>query len=215
MSKLKAKKKAKWIIIVVFVLLFILSIFLIDGINNSIRIIAQSRVQEEAVRIINEGVNRAIKENQEEILLCDKDESGNIKYVSVNSAVVNSIAIDATDWINDEIAKMSYDGIKIPIGNLFESPYTVGWGPDITVKAMQSGSVSYEYDTRINEAGINQTSFSMYIIYKVPVLFYSGFVREDVNVEVAVPIYDVVIVGDVPDTYAKLSNAADFLNLAP
>ena len=110
---------------------------------------------------------------------------------------------------------MSYDGIKIPIGNLFESPYTVGWGPDITVKAMQSGSVSYEYDTRINEAGINQTSFSMYIIYKVPVLFYSGFVREDVNVEVAVPIYDVVIVGDVPDTYAKLSNAADFLNLAP
>ena len=55
----------------------------------------------------------------------------------------------------------------------------------------------------------------MYIIYKVPVLFYSGFVREDVNVEVAVPIYDVVIVGDVPDTYAKLSNAADFLNLAP
>lgn len=80
---------------------------------------------------------------------------------------------------------------------------------------MQSGSVSYEYDTRINEAGINQTSFSMYIIYKVPVLFYSGFVREDVNVEVAVPIYDVVIVGDVPDTYAKLSNAADFLNLAP
>ena len=203
MSRLKAKKKAKWIIIVVFVLLFILSIFLIDGINNSIRIIAQSRVQEEAVRIINEGVNRAIK-----------DESGNIKYVSVNSAVVNSIAIDATDWINDEIAKMSYDGIKIPIGNLFESPYTVGWGPDITVKAMQSGSVSYEYDTRINEAGINQTSFSMYIIYKVPVLFYSGFVREDVNVEVAVPIYDVVIVGDVPDTYAKLSNAADFLNLA-
>lgn len=106
MSRLKAKKKAKWIIIVVFVLLFILSIFLIDGINNSIRIIAQSRVQEEAVRIINEGVNRAIKENQEEILLCDKDESGNIKYVSVNSAVVNSIAIDATDWINDEIAKM-------------------------------------------------------------------------------------------------------------
>ena len=55
----------------------------------------------------------------------------------------------------------------------------------------------------------------MYIIYKVPVLFYSGFVREDVNVEVAVPIYDVVIVGDVPDAYAKLSNAADFLNLAP
>ena len=82
MSRLKAKKKAKWIIIVVFVLLFILSIFLIDGINNSIRIIAQSRVQEEAVRIINEGVNRAIKENQEEILLCDKDESGNIKSVS-------------------------------------------------------------------------------------------------------------------------------------
>lgn len=57
--------------------------------------------------------------------------------------------------------------------------------------------------------------FPWYIIYKVPVLFYSGFVREDVNVEVAVPIYDVVIVGDVPDTYAKLSNAADFLNLAP
>lgn len=211
------KKRIKRIILlcIIAILMIAAVVLFFDGVNDSLHILASSVVQEDASRIINEGVRKSLKENDDEILMWEKDEYGNIKFMSVDTGLVNSIATTALDYINDEIAKMSYASSNIPIGNLFSSPYTAGLGPNINIRTMQSGSVVYCFETDVNEVGINQTKFAMNIVFTVPLVYYSGVVRGDVDVKVAVPVYDVIIIGDVPDTYAKMNEAADFMNLMP
>lgn len=211
------KKKVKRIAVAVLLAALMLCAltFVLKGINETIVISAGSLIREKAVRIINDAVSEALTDETRELLKCEKDEKGNITLMSVDTAAVNAIIAESVEQINEQMALLGYEGITVPAGNLFASPYTVGLGPQVSIKAMLSGGVIYELKTMTAEAGINQTSFSMYISFTAPMTYYSGFLHEDMDVNVTVPVYEVIIVGDVPETYAKLNDAADFANLIP
>ena len=201
-------------VIVLLVLLMVSSITLIfKGINDTLAITADSLVRDYAVRIINDGVKYSLTDK--ELLLLEKDNNGGISFISINTAEVNRITSNAIDYINDKMAELGYEKITVPMGNLFSSPYTIGQGPDVAIRIMTSGGIVYKLQTAVKEAGINQTLFTMSLKFIAPMTFYSGLIREDIEVETTVPIYEVIIVGDVPETYAKLSDAADFINLIP
>ncbi len=182
-------------------------------INDSLSIMADSLVKEYAVRIINDGVKKSLSDS--ELLALEKDEKGKISYIKINTDEVNRITTDAVQYINDTMAGLGYEKIEIPAGDLLSSPYTMGRGPNLTVRAMLNGGIEYDVSSSVSDAGINQTLFSMKINFTAPMTYYSGFMREDIDIQATVPIYEVIIVGDVPETYAKLSDAADFINLIP
>ncbi len=212
---MKKKLRVIAVIVITCAVIALLLSMVMRGIHDALHITADTMVRDAANEVINDGVKLALKNNHEEILQWEKNEYGDIKFMAINTACVNAIATDALQYISSELAKLTYEGASVRMGDLFTSPYTIGRGPLLNIYALQSGSVVYYFETDAIEAGINQTQFSMSIIYEIPLTYYSGTVRGDMTVKAAVPLYDVIIVGDVPDTYAKMNEAADFMNLMP
>ncbi len=211
------KRMVKRRIIAVVSVIFLLAacFFAFRGIESTLRPEMKARANEKVVKIINDCVFEALSEQKGELLTCEKDENGVITMMNIDSATVSKLGILSTQKINELLKKLNYESFSVPLGNLTESPYMVGLGPGVTVRCLYNGSIEQGYESVIREAGINQTSYSLYIKYEVKLCCYSGVIKEAVTVKTSVPVYDVVILGNVPDTYAKLNEAADFMNLMP
>ena len=77
------------------------------------------------------------------------------------------------------------------------------------------GAVTASFNTRLDEAGINQTRYRTYIVLNVYMRMGIGLSTQTIEVKTEVFIADAIIVGKVPDTYADVNDATEFLNLMP
>ncbi|MEG2234726.1 MAG: sporulation protein YunB, partial [Oscillospiraceae bacterium] len=128
--------------------------------------------------------------------------SGQIIAIETNAVEVNKLKAILTDAVNDKLAGITEQSVRIPIGTLTGIEILSGRGPKIRLKMLPSSYVETNLVNKFDTAGINQTHHQIMIEFKVKMTAILAPYSTSVDVSTNVCIAETVIIGAVPNTYA-------------
>jgi sporulation protein YunB len=157
--------------------------------------------------MLSQTVNTVIKDtfaeeiNTRELLEIRVDESGRVTLVQADSVAMTQLSYALADKVQDRIKSMKEEEVLVPIGTILGSPILSQTGPKIRVKVLPLGTTKIGFKTELEEAGINQTKYKVYleIINQAKVLV--PFSANDIKVETVLLVAEAVILGEMPQSY--------------
>lgn len=133
--------------------------------------------------------------------MCDITyDNGSVAAISTNAAFVNSAKTFITEQAQNYIDSLSHtQGVSVRLGNFTGLVFLSNFGPDISFFIDSTQTVSCEFQSSFESAGINQTVHHITITVVVDLLIYGPFrIGETVTTESTFEIAQTVIVGTVP-----------------
>lgn len=151
----------------------------------------------------------------EDLVTVERGAGGEIQAISSNSFQINRIARDTAYMSQQNLKKMSEDGIEIPLGAFSGIEAWAGFGPRINIKIIPISNVECRFVSEFESAGINQTKHSIYlqIVADISIVMPSG--TSNFASLTPVLICESVLVGKVPDTYLQADIFGDGFRLSP
>lgn len=168
-----------------------------------------------ASRIINEIVrNELNKESiKNQILVPSYDKDGRINMIRTDAMVMNTISNNIAKNVQKKIVELESQKFSIPLFTALDSQLLAGKGPNLNFTILHQGSVLVDFITEFEESGINQTRYKIYITVKVDMRVLSPVTTSTITVNNNVLIAEIVIVGEVPESYMNFPSIKDFQNL--
>jgi sporulation protein YunB len=217
MMRLKVRISKKWIALIILALLVTAYLIIDSAIRPTILSLSESELRAVAVKAMNDAVRETIGDSgvtYSDLTHIEKDETGKISLISVNTTLVNELGAETALAAQDKIMNAGEQGIFIPIGTILGGQILTGRGPSVVIKFEPVGSVTTELKTQFEEAGINQTRHKIFLILTASVRIMIGSVSQTVSISTQVLISDTIIIGDVPRSYFENNNGG-LLNLLP
>ncbi len=144
-----------------------------------------------------------------------KNEDGRISMVSVPGAVLNEFSAAMSECVEEGIKSYSAEPVGIPLGSVVMAGMLAGKGPEIPVYMYPVSACRVSYSSEFSSTGINQSLFTLYVSVDIDMAARAGLFSRTVETSHKAAVCSVIIVGDVPDTYANMPSNSDFLNLLP
>lgn len=199
-------------IVITFILIFIVSVFIGSFIyvdNNlrpTITVLAETKAMELANKSINKAVGDIVKDkiNYSDLIYTKLDSQGKISMIQSNSVLMNQVASDVALEIQNELKQVKTTTSYIPIGTALKSPILAKYGPQLKVSIQPIGTVSVDFKTSFESAGINQTRHTIYLEVKTQVKVVIPLTTSTKEVKAQIPICETIIVGDVPESYVNV-----------
>ncbi len=165
---------------------------------------------------VNNAVFYALTEKTtyNELIDLYKDESGKVTMVQANSVKINALARETSRISQESINNLAKEGIDVALGSLLNSPFLVGLGPMVTFKILPVGTVSANFYSEFENAGINQTRHKIFINIEAIVDVVLPFMNKQVISETEVLLVENIIIGEVPTTYLSMGGGGTY-NLLP
>ncbi len=151
----------------------------------------------------------------DELVKVERGVDGEIVSITSDSLRINRIARDAAYMSQQNLQRMSEDGVDVPLGAFFGIEAWSGFGPKIHMKIIPISNVECRFVSKFDAAGINQTKHSIYleIVADISIIMPSGTSNFASLTEVL--ICESVLVGRVPETYLQADIFGDGYTLAP
>ncbi len=199
------------------IFLFVIIITVIDhAIKPAINALAEVRVRYYAVAIMNNAIKEIIaEEDVKSIVKVIADSSGTIKLVQTDSLAMSRISTKVSEKAQSMLQELKNINISIPLGSLISNGILSGKGPNINITMLPAGAVNTDFSTEFENAGINQTRHKVYLELSSEIRIVAPLSGSAINVKTVVPITEMIIVGEVPDTYIQWGGKNDILNLVP
>ncbi len=167
---------------------------------------ATPAILEETKLLLNTSVTSYVSEaisqcQTEGLVTLEKNASGDITAICINSAELNRIQSGVTKRVFEMLSSDEKMDVKVPIGCLFPSTLLYGRGPSIKVRVLSVSNLHAEMRNEFESTGINQTLHRVLLDFTVglDILLPSG--REHDDVCVTMIVAETVIVGDTPQIY--------------
>ncbi len=159
-----------------------------------------------ATQIINETVREELNKDalKEQILIPTYDRDGRVNMIRTDAMVMNTISSNIARNVQQKIVDLKNQSFSIPLFTALDSQLLAGQGPNLNFTILHQGSVLVDFVTEFAESGINQTRYKIYITVDVEISVLSPVTTSSTTVGSNVLIAEVVIVGDVPDSYMNL-----------
>ncbi len=206
-----------WILIFVVALAAVGYIMVDNSIRPTILSLSEARLRAIAVKAMNEAVRETIGNDisYSDLINIQKDDQGKITLVSANTVLMNNLAASTAIAAQDKILNIGEQGISIPLGTVLGGQMLTGRGPDVEVRVEPVGSVTTDFKSEFEAAGINQTRQKIFIVLNATVRILVGNTAQTVEISTQVLISETIIIGDVPQSYVDVANTDDMLNLLP
>lgn len=165
-----------------------------------------------ASRIINETVRSELNKDslKDQILIPSYDREGKINMIKTDAMVMNTLSNNIAKNVQQQIVELEHQKFSIPLFTALDSQLLAGKGPDLNFTILHQGSVLVDFITEFEESGINQTRYKIYITVNVDMRVISPVTTSSAKVNNNVLIAEIVIVGDVPDSYVNFPSLYDF-----
>lgn len=205
----------------IFVLLFALLIggyLAVDGVILSyVMSIGEAQLRNVALVSINSAMKETIAEPEDynNLVIITNDEEGNITSVQADTVKINEIANKMALTAQRNLASVSSQSIKVPLGNVIGGQIFSGKGPRLQIWVEPIGSVSTAFYTEFESAGINQTRHKIYIVIHAYMRMMIGNKTKSTEISSEMLIAETIIVGVVPDSFVNVESTDDLLNLLP
>lgn len=171
-------------------------------------------VIEEVVHQSVYDVSERVGKGDADLISTSLDENGKISLVTLNTNMLNLIGTEIAQTVNADISEGKTYTAYVNPGSIFRSRIVSQLFPNIPFKVVPTGISEVRYTTEFEEAGINQTKYKVFINIDTEARLRIPFMTERVYAENTVLIAEAVIVGDVPDTYADITQdeVSDYIN---
>ena len=163
----------------------------------------------QAYALSTEAVNNAMlvslnnKVEYSDLVFVEKNNSGDIVYMSTNSLKVNTINREVANETNKILKNKLNDGFIVPLGVFTGINFLSGYGEKVNVKVVNTPSVICEFKSKFTSVGINQTLHSIYIDVISKVELNMPLNSATASCKTQILISETILVGKVPDIYLK------------
>ena len=140
--------------------------------------------------------------------LCDiVYDSGSVAAITTNTATVNAAKTAVTAKAQAYIDELSHtQGVRAHLGSFTGLVFLSRFGPEIAFSVDSTQTVSCEFHSSFESAGVNQTVHHITLTVYVDLLVYNPFrIADTVSTESTFEIAQTVIVGAVPSYSGLLS----------
>ncbi len=213
------KKRRAFAVVALLLAALLLAGYIVinNGLRDSVLMVGESFLKNKALGIMNTAIREVLTESGDisDLLIVEKDGSGKITMVSVDTTLINRISNQCAILVRDELAELSEARIEVPLGNVLSSKLFAGLGPKFKLRVVPMGSATASFYSEFETAGINQTRYKVYVVLEAHMKLVFGTSTLTAQVKSEVLVCEAIIVGDVPDTYANMKENDDFLNLLP
>ena len=180
------------------------------------REMAEAQGDSLAAEAVSFAVNQSGSQHQyDELVDLEKEELGNITMVKVNGYVLNELTREMVELCEDRLMNQGEVSISVPFGSVMNSQIFSTTGPVIQMYASPYAQVNVDIDSEFTSAGINQTKHRITATIQVFLRYTLPGQSVVVQYENTLPIYETVIVGNVPNTYLETGEQKDLLYLVP
>lgn len=207
MKKARNKKFTRFKVLVVFICLLIIGVMLYfqRNVTKVLISISEATIRSITTVAVNDAIYYTLNDTMryEDLIHIDRDEAGNVTAITSDSLKINRIARDTAYLSQENLNKMSAEGIQVPIGALTGIEALAGFGQKINLKIIPISNVECRFVSKFVDAGINQTKHSLYleIVSDISIIMPSKSTNLASTIEVL--ICESVIVGKIPDTYLQ------------
>ncbi len=185
-------------------------------IKPAMNAVAEVRVRYYAVDIMNRAIkeitSRTDVKSVVEVLMND---DGSVRLVQTDSVAMNKLSTAVSERAQSMLQELKDIEISIPVGSIVSNGIFSGKGPDINITMLPAGAVNTSFSTEFENAGINQTRHRVYLEVSAEVRIVAPLSGSAIEVKTLVPITEMIIVGDVPDTYINVTDKDDAIELIP
>ena len=152
---------------------------------------------------MSDAIRRVIadREDLQELVEVVTDESGRV--TSVNTWAVHMVGKGAelSSAIQANIDEAGEQVVRVPAGAVLGSPVLSQTDFDTKIRVRPVGTVKVALKSNFEEKGINQTKYKVYLAVNAGMRIVSPFSAENITLENEYLLAEVIVVGDVPDSY--------------
>lgn len=155
----------------------------------------------------NQAVLNVLEEkklNYDDISHIKRNSENSITGIEIDITNINSLKSEISNEISHLISQKEFYNISIPLGTLFGSEYTTGFGPKIRFKMQLTETAFLDFESSFEEAGINQTLHKIIINIDISANILMIGYTQGFSVSTSAIAAQTVIVGVVPDTFTNV-----------
>ena len=208
-KRLRRRNKPHKVFINIGVFLLMLVLFLVFC-DTRVRPVIKRKVRDcartETVTILNQilldGIN-SLNIDYNDLSIIKYSDDNKISSIEINSMAVNKFKASFALSITKALYKIDNFDFKIKLGTLIGPEFLTERGPAIHFNVSSSEYVQTEILSRLEEAGINQTVHKILLDVSLNICCYFPGYTTSVTVQSELTLAETVIIGAVPQFYAK------------
>lgn len=199
-DKKTIKKKMTFSLVIMIALITIM--YSIKSIDPIFENLCKEKAMQISTDILNtESTNVVHRYEYKDLVSIIKNETDNTSILKTDVRALNDIASDIAIEVNNRLAALKQEQIKIPVGAILGNKYLAGFGPGINMSIIPVGTVKTEVKTEFKAQGINQTVYRIYLEVICNVDIVTSYKTTETEILNQVLLVETVIVGGVPETY--------------
>lgn len=205
---MRGKRKGKFAISMSLVMMgILLSTF---GINWLIEPNLDNVSRLKAEGMVNEIINETVKEefaaidDVKDLFILNDGAEGALQMIQANTVLINQKIADITVSLQKKYNLLEPEKIIIPIGTVFGSTLLSQSKKGVEISVMPLSVSNSDFETGFESQGINQTKYRIYAVIRSTVRVLQPFSQEDFDITTKILLSEVVIVGDVPESYVHV-----------
>ena len=179
--------------------------------------ISEATIRSVTTVAVNDAIYYTLNDNvrYEDLIKITYDDAGDVSTITTDSLKINKIARDTAYLSQENLTRMSAEGIQVPLGALTGIEALAGFGQKINIKIIPISHVECRFVSKFTEAGINQPKHSLYleIVSDISIILPDKTSNWASTIEVL--ICESVIAGKIPDTYLQATLAGGGGSLVP
>ncbi len=207
--KVKNKKfrRFKAFLAIFFLMIIGVLIYFQTNVTRVLISISEATIRSITTVAVNDAIYYTLNDavRYEDLITIERDANGDVTSITTDSLKINRIARDTAYLSQENLTRMSAEGIMVPIGALTGIEALAGFGTKINIKIIPISNVECRFVSKFEGAGINQTKHSLYleIVSDISIIMPSKSTNLASTIEVL--ICESVIAGKIPDTYLQAS----------
>ena len=195
----------RWIVLIVcLALAFVLLIY---DVGPLVFTYAKSTAETIVLDAANTAVLNVLNENDivySDISNVSRTAEGTITGIEIDTVTVNKLKSLISNEISDLVSKSTFHNLEIPIGTLLGNEYTTGFGPRVTFKMQFTETARLDFESRFEQAGINNVLHQIIINIKISVNILMLGYTKGFSVSTSAIAAQTVIAGEVPDSFTEV-----------
>lgn len=205
MKKRRKHTRLKIISVIIFSLIIGVLFFFQRNVTNILISISEATIRSITTVAVNDAIYYTLNDNlrYEDLITIKYDGDGNVSTITTDSLKINRIARDTAYLSQENLNKMSAEGIQVPLGALTGVEALAGFGQKINIKIIPISNVGCSFVSKFEQAGINQTKHSLYLEVVSDISIILPKKTSNLASTTEVLVCESVISGKIPDTYLQ------------
>lgn len=189
----------------------------LNNLNTILISMAEARARQLAVETINQAVSEVMDQEftYSDLISVVTDEEGRVTMLQANTKLMNNLASQVALAAQRNLGQLADQGVKLPLGATLGIGLFSASGPDLHVQIVPVGSVTTQFVTTFESAGINQVRHEILLETNTTMRIIVPTGAETISVSAFVPVAESIIVGQVPSSYISVPAEDNIINLLP